>query len=81
MDFGLYPIASPPDRPVESMAKKTHPGHIEVKESDMRSAGPRVSCSRMIFIGVISKSLRKASFFEALAKPLQLKVRHFMGER
>lgn len=80
MDLGLYPIARPPDLPLASIAMYFHLDEIFCREREMDSAGPRVSCRRMISGDSTSKSRLRASFLGELAKPLQLKERHFMKD-
>lgn len=79
IEAGLYPIARPPERPDESKAEKSQPGAMEDRAVVTESAGPRVSWSRMMSIGREIINLLRAIFLEALAKPLQLKDKHFMG--
>jgi len=80
MERGLYPMARATDLPTTSIAIKFHPGKIDFRELVMSLASPKVSWSKILSIGSTSESLHRANFLEALAMPLQLKERHFMGE-
>lgn len=73
-------MARPPNHLEASMARNFHPGSKETNVLVMNSASLRVFYSMMISEGSTSNSRRWASFLEALAMPLQLNERHFMGE-
>ena len=71
--------AHPPDLPLESKVWKIQPGSMFDRILLMEPPFPKVSCSNNISILTEPIRLLSANFLSELAKPLQLKDRHFMG--